>query len=522
VILIKRPVITILIGAIIGIIYGLYLKISIAISIIILSLLLFLIKKYKKRTFYFFAKRKRIILLIFISILISSLYTVWINSKYEKIYKEIPKNIKTLATIVSESKETEYYYSYEIKIQNKKFIMYVKKNYPIKLSYGMSISLEAEYIKPQGERNYKGFNYKEYLKTKKIYGSFKANEISVIKENDISILLQHSNKIRNKIIETANNMLPERTRGLLVAMLIGETQGISDELSESFSKSSLSHIVAISGSHISYIIIALSFLLTKSRIPKRGVYNITIIALILFMFITRFSPSIVRACIMGIIMLFSKVVYRKLDILNSISVSLIIILIDNPFAIKDIGLQLSYFGTLGIIYLNNPISKFLEKYMNNKIAEILSVTLSAQIAVLPIIAINFNVISTIFLISNLIAVPLSGIIILLGYVNVFIGIIFLRLGKIVAVFLHSLVQILIWTAEITAKIPYASIIIITPSIIKVIMYYIILISAYKKKYVKQVICISLAILVIILSINIIPQKLKIHFIDVGQRRFNIY
>lgn len=520
-ILIKRPAVTILIGAIIGIIYGLYLKIGIAFTVTLLGLLLFLIQKDKKKLICFLYKRRKIILIFFISIIISILYTISVNNKYEKFYNKIPENIRTIATVVGEAKETEYYYSYEIKINQKRFIMYVKKNNPEKLKYGMEIILEGKYIEPTEDRNYKGFNYKEYLKTKKIYGSFKAEKISVIKENNVNFILRISNNTRNKVIEIAKKILPKETSSLLIGILIGERQYISEDITENFSKSSLSHILAISGSHISYIIIGITFILTKSRTSKKGMYIITILSLIFFIFITNFSPSVIRACIMGIIVLFAKIVYRKPDILTSISLSLLIILIDNPFAIKDIGLQLSYLGTIGIVYLNKPIANFLEKYMKKKIAKILAITISAQIMVLPVTVINFNNISTVFIISNIIAAPLTGGIILLGYANVLIGVISLDIAKIIAILTHSFVQLLIWTAELTAKIPYSSITTITPHLITVIYYYIFIYAIWRKKLVKKASIIFLILIICITTIDIIPKKFKIHFVDVGQRRLHI-
>lgn len=543
---IKRPLVTILIGAIIGIIYGLYCKTSIAIIIILLALFLFLIKKNKTkkaksenkilyRIIFFLRKRRRVILLIFISIIISNLYISLVNQKYEKLYKEIPKNIKTEATIVSEAGETEYYYSYDIKIKNKKFILYVKKSNPQKLKYGMQISLEGEYIEPTEARNFKGFNYKEYLKTKKIFGSIKASSISVIKENNVNIILKISNTARNKVIKTAENILPKETSGLLEGILIGEKSNISETITENFSKSSLSHILAISGTHITYIILGVTFILTKVKFPKRIKYIAIIIILIMFMFITQFSPSVVRACIMSIIILFSKLVYRKQDFLTSISASLLIILIDNPFSIKDIGLQLSYLGTIGIVLLSSPISEFLKKYVNERVAKMLAVTVSAQIMVLPITIINFNTVSTVFIISNIIAVPLVGVIILLGYINIIIGIVFLNLGRVIGIFTNGIVKILMLIAEITAKIPFSSLAVATPSIITVIVYYIGVYAIYKKNKVykwfrSHIFCTEFLLkrkrlifcfIIVIAIINILPQNFQIHFVDVGQRRLHI-
>jgi len=514
---IKRPLVTILIGAIIGIIYGLYLQISVAINIILVIFLLLIFQKNKKRTFYFLMKRRKLILIILISIIFFSLYTILVKNKYEKTYKEIQKNKQTVATVVSEAKETTYYNSYEIKIKNRKFILYVKKNSSEKLKYGTQIALEAQYTEPEESRNYKGFNYKEYLKTKKIYGSFKADKITILQENNLNSFLMFSNNFRNKVIEIAKEILPEETEGLMIGLLIGENKYIKEEVSENFSKSGLSHIVAISGSHISYIIIGLSFILTKSKIHKKGTYIIIILGLIFFMFITGFSPSIVRACIMGIILIFSKIVYCKSDILNSIALSLIIILINNPYSIKDVGLQLSYLGTLGIVYLNTLIQKFLEKYINKKIAEIISVTLSAQIAVLPILVINFNTFPTLFLLSNILVIPISGAITLYGYGNVLVGIISLQLAKVLGIILNFMAKILMCIAEITAKLPFSTITIITPSVVTIVFYYLFVLF-YKKKFMKKIFICFLIFLSINFISNIIPQNLKIYFIDVGQRR----
>lgn len=514
---IKRPLVTILIGVIIGIIYGLYLKLSIAITIIFLGLFLYLIQKNRRKIIYFLIKRKRTILIFLISLIISNLYFNFKNNQYKKVYEEFPEKIKGYAIVVSEPKETEYYYSYNVKIKNKKFILYVKKGHIDKLEYGMGINLEAEYYEPEENKNFEGFNYKEYLKTQEIYGTLKAESIQIKKEKDINLIFLISNKIRNKIIETAKNIVPKSTSGILTGLLIGDRSEISQEDDENFRKSSLSHILAISGSHIAYIILGITFILTKSRVPRKWIHISAIMALIIFMFITNFSPTIARACIMGIIMLFAKIVYKKLDILTSISLSYLIILLENPFSIKDLGVQLSYLGTLGIVYLNQPISKFLSKYINKKIAEILSVTISAQIMVLPIITINFNNISTLFIISNLLAVPLSGIIILLGYSNIFLGMVWLKLGQVLGVLTNLLIQILIWIAKIIANIPYSNFYVATPNKIIIFAYYIFVINVCRKKYIKQSIIVTIVLIILSIIPNFIPQNFKINFIDVGQR-----
>ena len=257
-------------------------------SLILIFLTYLLFHTRKKRLIHFLIKKKKIILIFFISFIISNIYYQFINNQYKKVYKETPTKLVTTATIVGNAKETEYYYSYEAKVQNKKFLIYVKKSEEQKIKYGMLVNIKGEYTVPLENTNYKGFNYKDYLKTKKIYGSIKVEDIKILKRNNVNIILKLSNTIRNKIIEVARQMLPDKTQELVVGILVGEKEKIEDEITKDFSKSSLSHILAISGSHISYIILGISFLLQKSKFPQKEIYIITIIVLIFFMFITRF------------------------------------------------------------------------------------------------------------------------------------------------------------------------------------------------------------------------------------------
>ena len=120
------------------------------------------------------------------------------------------------------------------------------------------------------------------------------------------------------------------------------------------------------------------------------------------MFITGFSASIVRAGIMGILVILAKLTYNKNDIYNSMSISLLFTLISNPYQITNVGLQLSYLGLLGILLFNKNISNVIsniyknklikQKYVSilDKIKDILSVTISVQILLLPITLFHFN------------------------------------------------------------------------------------------------------------------------------------
>ena len=130
------------------------------------------------------------------------------------------------------------------------------------------------------------------------------------------------------------------------------------------------------------------------------------------MSIAGFTPSVVRACIMGAFVQLANIFHRKSDIWAGLAAALLIMLIYNPYNILNLGLQLSYLGTIGIILFSKNIEDFLLRTrIRKKIAKMLAVAIAAQILIMPVIAYNFNVISLTFFISNIIAMPLLGAII---------------------------------------------------------------------------------------------------------------
>ena len=187
--------------------------------------------------------------------IISNTYLIFLNNIYRKIYLNNEKNISINAVVVSEKKENEYTNSYVVKTKDKKFILYLKKNNNNILEYGSLINIEGKYQKPQQERNYKGFNYSNYLKSQKIYGTITANKIEVLKNNKINVFLKTSNNIRNSIKNKINSLLPEENRGLLLGILIGNKEELQEETQEYFRASNLSHILAVSGMHTSFIVL---------------------------------------------------------------------------------------------------------------------------------------------------------------------------------------------------------------------------------------------------------------------------
>ena len=478
---------------------------------------------------------------------IGNTQVLYLKNKYLEIYKDDKNIISATAVVIKGPSEGEYNYKYTVKARtgkykNKKFIVYINKKNKKLLEYGDLIEIKGEYSAPEVARNYKGFDYSQYLKTLNIYGTIKVEESKIINKNQLSPILISINNIKEKMIDNANRNMPKRTANLLLGILIGERDNIQEDIIESFRTANLSHILAVSGAHTSYIILGITYLISKSKTPKRIGYIITIINLLIFIIITGASYSVVRACIMAIVVIGAKICYRKENFFTSICISLIIILIQNPFAINDIGLKLSFMGTAGIVIFNKSITNFFIKLkIKQKIAEALSVTFSAQLMIMPITILNFNTISLTFFISNILASPLLGIIIIFGFISIFISSILNPISKILFLILHIFLELLILVSKVTEKIPGSSILVKTPNILFAIVYYILILffnyffvikqnptRRFHKKIIKiitikniknafkVIAVVFLIILLLTRIVRIINPTLKIYFIDVGQ------
>ena len=503
----KRPILVAIIGYILGIIVGLYLHISIVPFCIILiamymihkninynnnqrnnKLKMFAIKRYFRYLKIFI--NAKVIALVLISAMVSNTIVLLQNQRYKKIYNELSEkeNITMVGKVIGNKEEKQYYNKYKIetKLQNQKYRFYIMTNKKIQLNYGDKIKLNGEYQEPEIQRNNKGFNYSEYLKQLKIYGIIKCSKIEMINQKADINIFKFTNEISNKMIQNTKKVLDEETSSILLGLILGYKTDIDENTQENFRNASMTHLLAVSGMHITYVILGINIILKKA-LGKRKTYIFSIFVLIFYMFITNFSPSVTRAGIMGIMLLFSKIIYRKNDIFTSMSISLFSILIYNPFLILNIGLQLSYIGVVGIVVFNKEIIKYLKNIkIKNKfykykikpriqknldtIKEIISISLSVQLAIMPILLSNLNTFNPYFLISNLILSIVVGPIVITGFLFIILALINVNIASLFSKIITLGIKILICISNL-GKMPFSKIYVPTPSLFLIILYY---------------------------------------------------
>ena len=555
----NRPIFVITIGYIIGILWGLYFKISIVFLYLIFFIIYIFSRKFKHT---FFRYLKLIIKLnIFITIIISSFISFIVvkkmNNKFETLYQNMT-DIKLEVQVIGNKKEKQYYNRYKVKVLTKKYKnTYLYINTKEKLQYGEILNIEGEYVKPSEARNYKGFNYKEYLKGSKIYGTIKVSKIEkiTIKKDIFFWLNELALKIKENIEKTYNSKITP----LILGVMLGDISLIDEETIQNFSESSIIHVLSVSGLHVTYIIYLIE-ICTQNLFGQKKSRIIEIIMLLIYLAVTGFTLCVVRACIMGILMCSSFLFYRKSDTLNNISISCLILLIQNPFNLLGTSFIFTYLGTLGVVYFRPFIQEIItnikfksikiqEKYTifcqkHKSFVESIAVTIGAQLVTLPVIIIKYNFFSFNFIITNFLIEIVTGPIVIVGFIQIIITFISVNAGIAIGKIVQFPVLGLSLTSKIGKKFPFMNFKIATPETYQVIIYYIIILFVYKlykikvsknKSFIekkllaiyqkikskiilnqKKIFVFFIIIFFSLKVINNIPHDLEIYFLDVGQ------
>ena len=384
-----------------------------------------------------------------------------------------------------------------------------------------------------------GFDYSRYLREKKISGIVIVKNFYVLgRQKDFKYYFF---KFKDICLKRLDNNYTQEESGFLKAILLGYTNSLDEEIKNNFRNASISHILAMSGMHISYIILGLETIL-KKVIKNIKIRNIVIIVfLIFFSIFVGGSNSIFRACIMSIIVCFGKIILRKDSFITSFKVALCILLIINPYNIFSSSMWLSFGGSLGIVLY----SKFIEKItlkkiqkkikneviikskvrkLNKKAISVISVSIGAQVVLFPIIIYIFNTFSLNFLISNLFISELVGPIIILGYASFLI--------PFISIIEKILIKIILFFAKIIGGFQLNQILISTPKLYKIIIYYIILgtitiifnnrkiwiTRKIKKLGIPKTVFITILMISFLFGNISLPfrSNFEIHFLDVGQ------
>lgn len=415
--------------------------------------------------------------------------------KYESVYKGSEEDF---LCSIDNYKIEEDKMNLELVCKEKLVGSYYFKNdeykfFKEKVNIGSSVIVKGKLVSPKNNTVPYLFNYKKYLYNKRVYYTLKIDSIKILNENSNPFI-----KLKNRVIKHVNSY---KDSTYLYAFILGKTELISDEVLTSYRENGISHLFALSGLHVSIFSSILLFILKKLRFKEILNYVLIFIFLLLFSFITGFSPSILRATLLFFLLSINKVFYLNIRTLDILYLVFIILVIINPFIIYNLSFILSFTAAFFLIFSSDLLKG------KNYFVSLFKVSLLSYFASLPLSIYYFGYTNLLGTILNLVFVPLVSFVVFPLTLLTFIISKFYSILNITTNLLESL-SLLFNKFKIIIYFPRINLIFVF-IYLSILMLYI----KFKKK-----ICLYL-IIVLLIFFKIRPymdNNTYIYYIDVGQ------
>lgn len=323
------------------------------------------------------------------------------------------------------------------------------------LKIGSLISGVGEFKNFQSAQNPQQFDYKKYMSHQSVYAQINATENNIFLHKVEPSLKSYAEQTRLEVEENLKQVgFSKEHLGLIQALLLGHRDKISNDTLDHFQNAGVIHILAVSGLHVGIILIFLHWItygFTYSRIGRQIRPILVIIGLWAFAFLAGLSPSVIRATLMFSVLSLTFFLQRRTSTINILFIALLIMVVFNPHYLFQAGFQLSFLAVSGIIILQPRLQKLYQpRYAIDRIIwDVLSVSIIAQISVLPLILYYFNQVSGLFWLANLLIIPFLGLILGFGILCILlslIGALFQPLVQLYSFVLDGLLATIKWVA----------------------------------------------------------------------------
>ncbi len=358
--------------------------------------------------------------------------------------------------------------------------------------YGNYIRVHTKLKEPRSFDNPGGFDYKKYLLYQGIrlrgYVS-RPSDIVIIRESAGNAFRTELERYRSLIRKRIREAVPSPEGDVLQALILGEKEGIPEDIIENFNRTGVSHILAISGLHVGiiacislFIATALmkssEYLLLRLNIFKASAL-LAVMPVIGYAFIAGLRISTVRAAIMILCYLVALLAGRGRDLLNILAFAAFLILVFSPPSLFDVSFQLSFTAVAAIILIAPALNSLIPQAAEesavrrgiNSVALFVVVSFAAVVGTAPLIAFYFNRISTLSLISNLFVIPVIGFAVLPLGMLLILAAPFAPAASFLATIASFFIGIVLSIIEFLSSFPLASLPVTTPTLLEITVYY---------------------------------------------------
>jgi len=350
--------------------------------------------------------------------------------------------------------------------------------------YGQRVRVRGSLKTPPEDEE---FSYRDYLARDGVYSYMSIAEVTSLPGNGGSVVRAAVYKLKDKMLQNTYCLFNDPESSLLAGILLGVDTGLTKDLQNAFKNTGTAHIIAISGFNIA-IIAGIFFSMFKTIFGERLGAVFAILAIAFYTFLVGADAAVVRAALMGSISLLARQLGRRNTGLNALAIVAFVMTIVNPLVLWDVGFQLSFFATLGLILYAEPFSNFtgklfskITKTENSKLTQIINdnviLTFAAQLTTIPIMAYHFKRISLISFIANPFILPVQPAVMIIGGLAVFVSLILQPIGQLIAWVAWPFTAYTIRLVELFDRVPHGTIYLGDSSIWIVASFYIALLTA---------------------------------------------
>lgn len=284
---------------------------------------------------------------------------------------------------------------------------YEQKEKLKKLQPGMICTFQGEKKEASRARNFHAFDYRDYLFKQRIHFVFEATDISGCTQKDTSFV-HWLLSLRQSAVSHIAEIFPGQSAAFMNALLFGDRQHMTSQVEQQYQLFGLVHLLAISGSHIVLLTAICYFVLLRIGVTRESATMVLIVCIPLYMFFAGASPSVIRASLMGVIVLLALIYTIRLPGIDALSITAIVMLFYDPYVLFDIGFQFSFIGSLALLLS----SSYLLNSEHGLIRNAVYLSLISQLVSMPILLYHFGYFSPYSVLLNIIYVPFLSLFVL--------------------------------------------------------------------------------------------------------------
>ena len=356
-----------------------------------------------------------------------------------------------------------------------------------KILYGRKISCTGSFEAFDGELNPGQFDADAYYKNEGYTGILDAKDIRIVKEEESFSPDIYLHRLNLAISEKYKKILGDKNAGSLSAMVLGDKSGLDEEIKELYQENSISHLLSISGLHISLLGGAVFLFLRRLKVSFSFPLITSSIILIIYGAFTGFSVSTSRAIVMMSVLFISFVIGKSYDLPSGLALAALILIVMNHRVIYQSGFLLSFFAVIGIFYIMPELlyifkvdiyhKRGIIKGLHLLLASIIS-SISILLATLPIVLNNFYEVSLTGILLNIIVIPLMSLVVITGLLGGFVALVSETMGSFILGITHYILNLYTLFCRLGDRLTFLRLIIGKPDKWQIVLYYLILVIVF--------------------------------------------